>query len=146
VTAAGTALPDWTLGAVDPERMKALALLLGDPNPLHLDRDAAVRAGFADRVSQGPANLAMLLNLVRQAFPAGRITRYQVRLAGAVLAGQAVRATGKVAARRSAAAGELLTCAVELHAGDGVAMHGEVDVVLPDAGDAAGPRRRGQPA
>ncbi|MDT7568612.1 MAG: hypothetical protein QOG76_7236, partial [Pseudonocardiales bacterium] len=59
-------LPVWTLDRVDPEKMKLLALLLADPNPLHFDPEAASRLGIAERpVNQGPSNMAMLVNLLR---------------------------------------------------------------------------------
>jgi 3-hydroxybutyryl-CoA dehydratase len=40
-----TALPAWKLDRVDPGKMKTLALLLADPNPIHLDAAAARRLG-----------------------------------------------------------------------------------------------------
>src|SRR4051794_14208592 len=39
----------WKLQRVDAARMKILALLLADPNPVHLDPAAARRLGIADR-------------------------------------------------------------------------------------------------
>jgi acyl dehydratase len=84
----GRELPDWTLAEVDAEKMKVLALLLADPNPLHFDPDVARRLGIAERpVNQGPSSMAMLANLVRSAFPRGRLTRLHVQLRGSVVAG-----------------------------------------------------------
>ena len=40
---------EWRLEHVDAARMKILALLLDDPNPVHLDADAARRLNVADR-------------------------------------------------------------------------------------------------
>ena len=65
-----TELPGWKLDHVDPARMKTLALLLADPNPIHLDAAAARRLGVADRqVNQGPSTMAMAANMLLAAFP-----------------------------------------------------------------------------
>jgi acyl dehydratase len=133
------ALPDWTLDRVDPERMKQLALLLADPNPIHFDREAAAKAGFAERVSQGPASMAMLMNMLLAAFPGGAVSRLRVRLQGTVLAGQSVRAAGRVTARERDEDGtELVSCEVILETGDGtVVMTGDAAVRLPASGTGA---------
>ena len=47
---------------VRAEEMKLIALLLRDPNPIHLDPDAAAACGYGRAcVNQGPANLAYAL-------------------------------------------------------------------------------------
>jgi acyl dehydratase len=112
-------LPEWTLDRVDSAPMKVLALLLGDPNPLHYDVEAARRAGFAERVNQGPANMAYLINMLRAAFPGGRVTRLRVQLRGTVLAGQPVHAGGRIVRREPVAGGESVTCEVHLEGPDG---------------------------
>jgi acyl dehydratase len=114
----GDEIPEWTLDPVDPAPMKVLALLLGDPNPLHYDLDAARRAGFTERVNQGPSNMAMLINMLRAAFPGGRVTRLRVQLRGTVLAGQAVRAGGRIVRLESVDDGTLVTCEVHLDGPD----------------------------
>ena len=43
-----TASFTWTCEGVSPEKMKVLALLLGDPNPIHID---ATRSGIWDSAS-----------------------------------------------------------------------------------------------
>ena len=135
VTAVNGELPEWTLDHVDPARMKVLALMLADPNPLHYDVEAARRAGFAERVNQGPANMAFLLNMLRAAFPGGRVTRLRVQLRGTVLAGQGVRAGGRIVGREPVAGGESVTCEVHLDGPDGArVLTGEATVVV--AGEA----------
>ena len=127
------ALPDWTLDAVDAEKMKVLALLLGDPNPLHFDPEVAPRLGIAERpVNQGPSNMAMLANLVRAAFPDGRLTRLSVRLRGVVVAGESVRAHGRVVDRWTTADGiSTVRCEVVLDAEGRTVLQGEAEVALP---------------
>ena len=80
--------------------MKTLALLLADPNPIHLDADAARRLGVADRpVNQGPSTMAMAANMLLAAFPGARLTRFSARLLGLVLAGDSVEGGGSVIER-----------------------------------------------
>jgi acyl dehydratase len=132
VTAASQELPEWILDAVDPEKMKVLALLLADPNPLHFDPAVAPRLGIAERpVNQGPSNMAMLANLVRSAFPDGRLTRLSVRLRGSVVAGESVRAHGSVVDRWTTPDGApALRCEIALDAGGRTVLAGDAEVVL----------------
>ncbi|MFC5748484.1 MaoC family dehydratase [Actinomadura rugatobispora] len=124
-------LPDWVLAEVDAEKMKVLALLLADPNPLHFDPEVAPRLGIAQRqVNQGPSTMAMLANLVRTAFPDGRLIRLYVRLSGSVVAGQSVRAHGRVTGRERGAAGEKVRCEVTLEAEGRVVVEGDAEVLL----------------
>jgi 3-hydroxybutyryl-CoA dehydratase len=117
----GDVLPDWTLDAVDPEKMKVLALLLADPNPLHF--------AASPPVNQGPSNMAMLVNLLRQAYPQGRLRRLTVQLRGSVVAGDAVRARGRVTDRRRDGGTETLTCEVALEVDGGrTVLTGEAEI------------------
>ena len=80
--------------------MKTLALLLADPNPIHLDAAAARRLGVADRpVNQGPSTMAMAANMVLAAFPGARLVSLRTRLLGLVLAGDSVEGGGSVVDR-----------------------------------------------
>ena len=92
----GDDLPVWRLADVEPDRMKILALLLADPNPLHYDRAAVVRLGVGDReVNQGPSTMAMAMNALLQGVPGTRLLRFSARLLGNVLAGDAVEVVGR---------------------------------------------------
>ena len=125
-------LPDWTLDAVDAEKMKILALLLADPNPLHFDPAVAPRLGIAERpVTQGPSTMAMLANLVRAAFPDGKLVRLQTRLRGSVAAGQGVRAHGRVTASEQTAEGERVWCELAMEAAGATVLQGTAEVLVP---------------
>jgi acyl dehydratase len=130
--AVGDELPGWTLDPVDPGSMKVLALLLADPNPLHYDPEAARRAGFGGLVNQGPANMAYLINMLRAAFPGGRVTRLRVQLRGTVLAGQRVHAGGRVVRRDPVHGGVSVTCEVHLDGPDDVRVLTGEAVVLQE--------------
>jgi 3-hydroxybutyryl-CoA dehydratase len=133
MTTVGEALPEWTLDEVDAEKMKVLALLLADPNPLHFDPAVAPRLGIAERpVNQGPSTIAMLANLVRAAYPQGRLVRLQVQLRGSVVAGQSVRANGRVVRRDvQDESSERLRCELTLEAEGRTVLKGEAEVVVP---------------
>jgi acyl dehydratase len=126
-------LPEWALAEVDPEKMKVLALLLADPNPLHFDPAVAPRLGVAERpVNQGPSNMAMLVNLLRAAYPRGRLRRLTVQLRGSVVAGQSVRATGRVTGRERQGTTETVRCEVALEVDGGrLVLSGEAEVEVP---------------
>jgi 3-hydroxybutyryl-CoA dehydratase len=95
--AVGMALGPWTVEFVSPERMKDLAVLLADPNPIHLDPEAVKAVGLGDRViNQGPANCGYVMNMLREAFPDAEIERFEVRFLSNVLGGDRVIAAGEV--------------------------------------------------
>jgi len=81
----------WTLDSVDAEKMKTLALILTDPNPIHFDAEAAAKLGAGGRVvNQGPSTIALIYNLFTAQLPSKRVKRLDVRLLGNVLAGEKV--------------------------------------------------------
>jgi len=112
----------WRVDEVDPQNMKVLALLLADPNPIHFDPKAAVRARIADvPVNQGPGTMALIYNLFERTHPGRRVSRLKVRLLGNVLAGQTVTVT--------ATPGDGESFAVEVVTGDGtVALRGHAEL------------------
>lgn len=85
---------------VDSPAMAKLALILHDPNPIHLDPRAAAAAGLGDRViNQGPANLAYIINMLAAALPDHKIVQIESRYLGNVRAGDVVEAGGTVIAQ-----------------------------------------------
>ena len=128
-----TELPGWELDHVDPARMKTLALLLADPNPIHLDAAAAPRLGVADRpVNQGPSTMAMAANMVLAAFPGARLVSLRTRLLGLVLAADSVEGGGRVVDREILDGQERVRCQVHLDVpGRGQVLEGEAVLVLP---------------
>jgi hypothetical protein len=66
------------------------------------------------------------------AFPTGRLERLSVRLRGSVVAGESVRAGGKIVGREPRGDHELVRCEVFLEVnGRGVVLVGEAAVVVP---------------
>ncbi|GAA4896037.1 MaoC family dehydratase [Actinomycetospora straminea] len=76
---------------VRADEMKLLALLLRDPNPIHLDPDAAAAVGLGHAcVNQGPANLAYALTHVTARRPDAVLTGFAARFRATVVAGDVV--------------------------------------------------------
>jgi acyl dehydratase len=131
--APGTELGPWVVERVDPEQMKTLAILLADPNPIHLDAEAARRAGLGDRVvTQGPASVGFVLNMLSDAVPAATIRDVRVRFTANVHGGDTVVAAGSVQQLEEVDDGRAVTCAVWLDVLDGPrALDGTATLFLP---------------
>lgn len=96
----GQAVEPLVIESVDAARMKTMAAILGDPNPIHFDVDAVRALGYGDKpINQGPLNMAYLLEMVSR-FAGGpdAIVRFSARFLGNVFAGDRVECTGTVAA------------------------------------------------
>jgi 3-hydroxybutyryl-CoA dehydratase len=131
--AVGTALGPWTIEHVDPEKMKTFAVVLADPNPIHLDPEAVKAAGLGDRViNQGPASFGYVLNMLREAFPGAAIRDLNVRLSANVFGGDRVTAAGEVRSNDREGGEERVVCDVWLDVEGGRrALQGTAVLVLP---------------
>lgn len=100
IPAVGDALTDLVVESVDAEKMKTMASILRDPNPIHWDVQAVRAFGMGDRpVNQGPNNMAYLVNMLA-AFAGGfdRVRQLRVRFLANVFAGDRLVAGGRVTA------------------------------------------------
>lgn len=127
--APGAELGPLVIESVSAERMKTLAVVLADPNPIHLDPEAVRALGMGDRVvNQGPANFAWVLDMLRAAVPGAEIRELRVRLLANVFAGDRVVAAGVVDAVDDRA----LSCSVWLDVDGGArAVDGTATLILP---------------
>lgn len=130
----GDELPEWTVEEVSVEKMKTMAALLADSNPIHWDV-AAVRAlGMGDRVvNQGPNNMAYLMNMLAAwSGDMGRVRGLTVRFLANVFAGDRLVAGGRVVAvDEDGAGGRTAVCDVWLDVQDGQrAISGTARVLL----------------
>jgi acyl dehydratase len=96
----GRRLEPFVVEAVDAEKMKAMAALLQDPNPIHFDADVVRALGYGKRpINQGPINLAWFMSCaLRFAGSRERLLRTQVRFLGNVFAGERFVAEGTITA------------------------------------------------
>ena len=130
----GDPIPEWVMENVSPERMRTMAAILRDPNPLHWDRQAvdALKLGLGERtINQGPLGLGYMVNMLHAWAGPGCIRRMVTRFPQVVLDGERVVARGTITAL-SNAGGELLAdCRISLeHAQRGVLLEGEATVSL----------------
>lgn len=126
----GQALPPLVVESVDAEKMKLMAAILRDPNPIHFDPERVQELGLGDRVvNQGPSNLSYLLEMVtRWSGGTPTLRSASVRFLGNVFAGDRVECFGRVTAVDRDAG--LVTLDVEARVGERPVLAGNV-VVAP---------------
>jgi acyl dehydratase len=107
----GQKLGPWRFDAIEPESLREMAVVLDDPNPIHLEASVVAALGMGDRqVNQGPSNIGYVMNMLRDVLPGATLERLQVRFLANVFAGDAVVAAGVVESRE----GGRLECSVWL--------------------------------
>src|SRR5262249_6627170 len=101
----------WRFDRLEPESLREMAVVLDDPNPIHLDASVVAALGMGDRqVNQGPSNVGYVLNMLREAVPGASLARLDVRFLANVFAGDEVVAEGEV----ESIDGDRLECSVWL--------------------------------
>lgn len=133
----GDSIPDWVMESVRPERMRTMAAILRDPNPVHWDRKAvaALPFGLGERtINQGPLGLSYMLNMLMDwAGPTG-VRRVTVRFPKVVLDGDHITAGGRVTAIREEDGVRLADCDIWLsREGESPSLEGTATVALPES-------------
>jgi acyl dehydratase len=120
--------------SVSAERMRTMAALLRDPNPLHWDRDAvaALPMGLGRRtINQGPLGLSYIVNMLQDWAGPGHIQRLVMTFPQVVLDGDRVTAAGVVTAVREEDGLQIADCEVWLEReGSGKLLEGSATVRL----------------
>lgn len=133
--AVGDRIPAWVMDNVDPERMRTMAAILRDPNPLHWDRDAvaALPLGLGRRtINQGPLGLSYMINMLHAWAGPDCLRRIVMRFPQVVLDGERVVARGEITGLHEESGETLAECNVWLEHDDrGVLLEGTATVVLP---------------
>ena len=131
--AVGDTIPEWVMESVSAARMRTMAAILRDPNPVHWDRRVVAKLGYGDHtINQGPLGLSYMVNMLHEWAGHGCIRRLVMRFPQVVLDGERVVARGEITAIRDEGDGLLADCAVRLeHAERGVLLEGSATVVLP---------------
>lgn len=131
--AVGDALPTWTMERVSEEKMKLLAAILRDPNPIHWDAGEVARRGLGQRtINQGPTNLGYVINMLMAWAGPACLRHIQARFTSNVFSGDRVTAGGRVTALRSDGGERLADCEVWLDRDDGTrAVAATATVALP---------------
>ena len=93
----GDTLTPFIIESVSPESMKAWAVFLADPNPIHLDAEVVKAKGLGDRViNQGPTNVAYIINMLHNTFQDGTIEKLDSRFLDNVYGGDRIETFGTV--------------------------------------------------
>jgi acyl dehydratase len=132
--AVGDAVPAFRVAAVEADKIRIMALVLRDPNPIHFDLDAVRAVGLGDReVNQGGVTMAYVIDmLVAWAGSRAAVRAVDCRFSANVFAGDAVDVGGTVTAVREAGGEHLVDCEVWADRGDGVrAIGGTATVAFP---------------
>ncbi len=131
--AVGDRIPPRRVPDVNPEKMKTMAALLRDPNPIHWDVDAVRALGMGDRpINQGPSNMGYIVNaLIDWTGDARAVRNVRCRFNGNVLAHDDLEASGVVTAVHDDDGRRTVECDVWLSRGDTKVVTGTARVVLP---------------
>lgn len=61
----GDMIPEWTMPEVSIEKMKTMAAILRDPNPVHWDPNTVAAMGLGNRaINQGPLGISYMVNML----------------------------------------------------------------------------------
>lgn len=112
----GDPIPAWSVASVSAEKMKTVAALMRDPNPIHYDVAAVASLGLGDRViNQGPTNMAYIVNaLLAWSGDVSALRRLTCRFHANVFAGDRLVASGVVTGVRHEDASVEVSCDVWL--------------------------------
>jgi acyl dehydratase len=119
--AVGAQLPEFAIESVSADRMKLLAAILRDPNPIHWDRAEVAKRGLGNRViNQGPTNLGYITNMLMAWAGPDCLRHLEARFTANVFEGDSVVAGGVVSGVRHENGEQLVDCEVWLdRPGDG---------------------------
>lgn len=127
----GFTLKDWEF-LVPQESMNTWAVILDDPNPIHLDANAAKQVGLGDKtINQGPANIAYILNMIEENFPNSQILKMNNKMTDSVLEGDLVTVSGHITEIKVEESQFVASCSIQLTVGeDKIAVLSEIDVLF----------------
>lgn len=129
----GTLIPEWIMPSVRAERMRTMAAILRDPNPVHWDASSVEALGFGKHtINQGPLGLSYMINMLHAWQGPRSIRRIIMTFPQVVLDNDRACAKGEVTALREENNETLADCRVWLEVeGRGVALEGSAVVVVP---------------
>jgi len=130
----GDEIPEWVMESVSAARMRTMAAILRDPNPVHWDPQLVAKLGFGERpINQGPLGLSYMVNMLHAWAGPRCIRRIVMRFPRVVQAGDRIVARGRVTAIREEAGERLADCDIWLDRdGSDPPLEGTATVVLQD--------------
>ena len=132
--AVGDTIPEWVMESVRRERMRTMAAILRDPNPVHWDPRVVEKLGYGDHtINQGPLGLSYMVNMLHAWTGPESIRRIVMRFPLVVLDGDRIVAQGRVTAVREHNGEPVADCDIWLHrAGSDHPLEGTATVAIPD--------------
>ncbi|GMG88412.1 MaoC family dehydratase [Biformimicrobium ophioploci] len=134
----GYSIPEWVMESVSAERMRTMAAILRDPNPLHWDREAVDRLPLAlgkRTINQGPLGLSYIINMLHDWMGPECIQRLVMTFPQVVLDGERVIAKGRITKLQGGNSQRLAECDIWLeHAERGVLLKGQATVRINEDG------------
>ncbi len=130
----GDEIPSWNMPCVTRERMRTMAAILRDPNPVHWDPRVVNDLGYGEHtINQGPLGLSYMINMLHAWTGPASIRRIYMTFPKVVLDGDHIVAMGKVTAVREENGKRLADCDIWLHReGTPNPLEGTATVELPD--------------
>jgi len=130
----GDKIPAWDMPSVSAARMRTMAAILRDPNPVHWDRRVPKAMGFGDHtINQGPLGLSYMVNMLHAWTGPESIRRVWMTFPMAVLDEDHITARGEVTAIREVDGERLADCNIWLERpGTDHPLDGKAPVKLPD--------------
>ncbi len=129
----GDKIPEWVMESVSRDRMRTMAAILRDPNPVHWDQSAVEPLGYGKHtINQGPLGLGYMVNMLHEWAGPGSIRQIVMRFPQAVLSEDHITAKGVVTGVRSEGGVSLVDCDIWLErAADDIPLEGTATVCLP---------------
>lgn len=130
----GDEIPEWVMEHVSAARMRTMAAVLRDPNPVHWDPQLVARLGFGEHtINQGPLGLSYMINMLHAWAGPRSIRRIVMRFPQVVLDGDRIIARGRVTAISNQGGERLASCDIWLDRdGSDPPLEGTAVVALPD--------------
>ena len=127
----GFTLKDWEF-LVPQESMDTWAVILDDPNPIHLDANAVKQVGLGNKtINQGPANIAYIINMIEENFPNSQILKMNNKMTDSVLEGDLVTVSGHITEIKVEESQFVASCSIQLTVGeDKIAVLSKIDVLF----------------
>ncbi|MFA4911289.1 MAG: MaoC/PaaZ C-terminal domain-containing protein [Desulfobacteria bacterium] len=132
----GTEIPPLAIGPVDRNKIIQMAILLKDPNPIHLDRVYAKERNLPDIIQQGPFNMASLYRVLTEWLHSpSDINKIHMRLANNVFPGDRLTNRGMVKQKYVKDEQNYIVCEIWQENQNGVkTITGEATVIFPIKG------------
>lgn len=110
----GDVIFDVTWPGASRERIAVFSEGTEDPNPIHVDKEFAARAGFSEVLQQGPMTTTHFARLLEERVGRGRLRILDVTFTAPVFPDEPLRLAATVTE-----AGSLVTCALSAAKEDG---------------------------